>query len=222
MKQVSIFSIVSPIERDVFGRGDLPLGAAQDVCDAHQVVIHHVGQVVGGEAVRLQQHRVPLLGSHVEQDVTVHQVRERRVGALQLGGRGQVTGVTHLTVDWVVQSSQSTLNTQLLPRLVTHTCELGCTRSPPPTIQWSALQCTSAQSWHWDHSRYSEWTSQQLAVEDAEAVQIIDGEKSTRNIWHSGIHWSWCGLISARKISLTWWPTCRSRQPLFCYSRWTC
>ena len=48
------------VQQQVLGGGDEPLGAPQHVADAHVVVVHHVGQVVGGEAVRLHDHRVAL------------------------------------------------------------------------------------------------------------------------------------------------------------------
>ncbi len=35
-----------------------PLRAADDVGDAHQVIVEHGGEVVCGQAVRLEQHRV--------------------------------------------------------------------------------------------------------------------------------------------------------------------
>jgi len=48
------------VQQQVLGGGDEPLGAAQHVADGHAVVVHHVGQVVGGEAVRLHHHGVAL------------------------------------------------------------------------------------------------------------------------------------------------------------------
>ena len=48
------------VQQQVLGGGDEPLGAPQHVADAHEVVVHHVGQVVGGEAVRLHDHGVAL------------------------------------------------------------------------------------------------------------------------------------------------------------------
>ena len=48
------------VQQQVLGGGDEPLGAPQHVADAHVVVVHHVGQVVGGEAVRLHDHGVAL------------------------------------------------------------------------------------------------------------------------------------------------------------------
>lgn len=49
----------------VFGGGDQPLGAAQHVTDAHVMVVHHVGQVVRGEAVGLQDDRISLHRRHL-------------------------------------------------------------------------------------------------------------------------------------------------------------
>ncbi len=40
------------------GAGGQPLVAAHDVADLHQVIVHHVGQVIGGIAVRLEQDNV--------------------------------------------------------------------------------------------------------------------------------------------------------------------
>ena len=42
----------------MLGRGGNPLLGADDVGDLHQVVVHDVGQVIGGEAVGLEQHLV--------------------------------------------------------------------------------------------------------------------------------------------------------------------
>ncbi len=44
------------VELDQLGRRRQPLFAAQDVGDAHQVVVDHVGEEVGGQAVGLHQH----------------------------------------------------------------------------------------------------------------------------------------------------------------------
>ena len=46
------------IELHVFGRRDDPLFGADDVADAHHVIVDHVGQVIGRKAVRLQQHLI--------------------------------------------------------------------------------------------------------------------------------------------------------------------
>ena len=50
------------VELDVLGQRRDPLLGADDVGDPHQVVVHHVGEVVGGEAVGLEQHLVVDLG----------------------------------------------------------------------------------------------------------------------------------------------------------------
>jgi len=49
------FPAESLVEQDVFRRGGDVLAAAHHVRDAHQVVIHHVGEVIGREAVALEQ-----------------------------------------------------------------------------------------------------------------------------------------------------------------------
>lgn len=41
----------SLVEEDVFGGGDEPLGATEDVRDLHEVVVHDAGQMVRGKAV---------------------------------------------------------------------------------------------------------------------------------------------------------------------------
>ena len=52
----------APVELHVLGQRGEPLLGPDDVRDAHQVVVHHVGEVVGGEAVALQQDLVVHLG----------------------------------------------------------------------------------------------------------------------------------------------------------------
>src|SRR5580698_2717238 len=46
------------VEQDVLGRGGDPLFGAYDIGDAHEMVIDYVGEVVGGEAVRLHQYLI--------------------------------------------------------------------------------------------------------------------------------------------------------------------
>ena len=43
------------VEQDVLGGGGDPLLGADDVGDLHEVVVDDVGEVVGGEAVGLEQ-----------------------------------------------------------------------------------------------------------------------------------------------------------------------
>ena len=50
------------VEPDVFGQRRDPLLGADDVGDPHQVVVDHVGEVVGRVAVGLEQHLVVDLG----------------------------------------------------------------------------------------------------------------------------------------------------------------
>ncbi|CAN4023978.1 HTH-type transcriptional repressor glcR, partial [Dysosmobacter welbionis] len=46
------------VQQIVLGGGAEVLAAPYHVGDAHQVVVHHIGEVVGGQAVPLQQHLV--------------------------------------------------------------------------------------------------------------------------------------------------------------------
>ena len=46
------------VKQVVLGRGAQVLGAAHDMGDAHQMVVDHVGEVVGGQAVLLDEHVV--------------------------------------------------------------------------------------------------------------------------------------------------------------------
>lgn len=39
------------VHQQVFGRGNEPLGSSQHVADLHVVVIHNVGEVIGGKSV---------------------------------------------------------------------------------------------------------------------------------------------------------------------------
>jgi hypothetical protein len=57
----------------MLGQRRQPLLGADDVADAHEVVVDHVGEVVGREAVRLEQHLVVDLGG-VEADRAAEQV----------------------------------------------------------------------------------------------------------------------------------------------------
>ena len=50
------------VEPEVLGRGRDPLLGADDVGDAHEVVVDDVGQVVGGQAVALEEHLVVAAG----------------------------------------------------------------------------------------------------------------------------------------------------------------
>ena len=63
------------IELHVLGERRQPLLGADHVGDAHQVVVHHVGQVVGGIAVALEQDLVVHLGT-LEADVTPQRVAD--------------------------------------------------------------------------------------------------------------------------------------------------
>ena len=53
-----LFPAESLVQQVVLGGGGQILAAADDVGNAHQVVIHHVGEVVGGHAVGLNQNLV--------------------------------------------------------------------------------------------------------------------------------------------------------------------
>lgn len=64
------------VEQQVLGSGDQPLRATQHVADAHVVVVHHAGQVVGGEAIALQDDRVPLHTGHFMPIPAIYQVLE--------------------------------------------------------------------------------------------------------------------------------------------------
>ena len=46
------------VEQEVARRAGKPLLGTHDVADAHLVVVDHVGQMVGGEAVRLEDNEV--------------------------------------------------------------------------------------------------------------------------------------------------------------------
>src|SRR5699024_1480299 len=46
------------VEQVVLGGGGQVLAAPDHVGNAHQVVVHHVGEVVGGQAVPLDEHLV--------------------------------------------------------------------------------------------------------------------------------------------------------------------
>ena len=46
------------VQQIVLGRGGQVLAAPDHMGDAHEVIVHHVGEVVGGQAVPLQQHLI--------------------------------------------------------------------------------------------------------------------------------------------------------------------
>lgn len=77
------------VEEQMLGGGDQPLGAPQHVADAHVVVVHHAGQVVGGEAIALQDDRVPLHMRHLMPIPAIHQVLEGRRFPLQAEADGR-------------------------------------------------------------------------------------------------------------------------------------
>ena len=58
------------------GVGGQVLGAADDVGDLHQVVVHDVGEIVGGHSVTLKQHLI-VKGGVLDGDLTVDQVIPR-------------------------------------------------------------------------------------------------------------------------------------------------
>ena len=62
------------VEQEVLGRRRQPLGSPQNMADAHVMVIHHIRQVVSGEAVPLENHRVALHVSHLMPGPPIDQV----------------------------------------------------------------------------------------------------------------------------------------------------
>jgi hypothetical protein len=78
------------VEAHVLGQRRDPLLGADDVGDAHEVVVHHVGQVVGRETVGFQQHLVVDLAP-VEGD-----------GPAEFVGDGDVASVRHGQADHVL------------------------------------------------------------------------------------------------------------------------
>ena len=79
------------VEEDVLGRGGDPLLGADDVGDLHEVVVDDVGEVVGGEAVGLQQDLIVDVGV-LEGDVAAELVAESGGGSaiafVRRDGRG--------------------------------------------------------------------------------------------------------------------------------------
>jgi len=69
------------VEQDVLGDAGQPLVGPHDVRDLHQGIVHHVGQVVGGVAVGLEEHQVIQPGV-VNGDVAMEHIGEGRL-ALQ-------------------------------------------------------------------------------------------------------------------------------------------
>ena len=71
-----------PVHQDVLGDAGQPLVGPHDVADLHQVVVHHIGQMIGRVAVGLEEHQVVQAGV-VHGDVAVEYVME---GGLALQG----------------------------------------------------------------------------------------------------------------------------------------
>jgi len=44
------------VQQLVLGRRVNPLLATNDMGNAHQMIVHHIGEVIGGHAIRLQQY----------------------------------------------------------------------------------------------------------------------------------------------------------------------
>ena len=65
----------------MLGRGGDPLFGADDVGDAHEVVVDDVGEMVGGKAVRLHQHLIVDIRV-LEGDVAAEFVAKRSGGGL--------------------------------------------------------------------------------------------------------------------------------------------
>jgi len=61
------------VQQDVLGYRRQPLVAPEDVRNSHQVVVDDVGQMIGGIAVRLEQHEIVQLGV-VHHDVPANEV----------------------------------------------------------------------------------------------------------------------------------------------------
>jgi hypothetical protein len=73
------------VELDVLGKGRDPLLGPDDVGDAHEVVVDHVGEVVGRMAIGLQEHLVVDLGVS-DDDIAAQQVMGH---GLALGRHGE-------------------------------------------------------------------------------------------------------------------------------------
>lgn len=56
------------VHQEVFGRRNEPLGPSQDVADLHVMVIHNVGQVIGGKSVRFHHDGVTFHLKRVRSD----------------------------------------------------------------------------------------------------------------------------------------------------------
>lgn len=54
-----------PVEEEVFGSGGEPFSSTQNMTDLHQVIIHHVSQVIGWKAIALQNHRITFHTGHL-------------------------------------------------------------------------------------------------------------------------------------------------------------
>ena len=53
-------------DRHVYGQGRQPFLPADNVGGSHKVVVHNMGKVVGGNAVRLQEHKVLIVLGNVQ------------------------------------------------------------------------------------------------------------------------------------------------------------
>ena len=53
-------------ELHVHGQGGQPFLPPHHVGDPHQVVVHHVGEVIGGDAVAFQQHQILIVLRHIQ------------------------------------------------------------------------------------------------------------------------------------------------------------
>ena len=51
MDEQRFFPSKSPEDMHVQWHGRQPLGAADDMRDAHQMIVHHGGKMVGGQAI---------------------------------------------------------------------------------------------------------------------------------------------------------------------------
>ena len=61
-------------ELEVLGQGGEPLLTADDQIGAHEVIVHGVGEVVGGDTVGLQKHEVLIVDGHLQ--LAAHQILE--------------------------------------------------------------------------------------------------------------------------------------------------
>lgn len=63
---------------------DLPLNTAQHMRDAHVMIVHHIGQMIGRELIALHDHRITFCGTHIVLHAAIDEILQWFLMLLEL------------------------------------------------------------------------------------------------------------------------------------------